>query len=106
MGVGVAGGVEPVAAAVFAVVGGIEEFADEFFVIVRGLVSDEGGDVFGGRGEAGEVEGETACEGGAIGFLVGLEADFLEFGEDEGVDGVADRLGGGGGLWGCGGAAR
>ncbi len=76
--------------------GGHEAVDEEFDGVWRGI-GGEGIDFGGGRGEAGEVEGESAEEGGAIGFVGGLEALFFEFGEDEAVDGVFGGWGGGGG---------
>ena len=90
VGIGVAGGVEPVAAHVFAVALGFEEAGDEFFVGVGGGVGEEGVDFLEGGREAGEVEGDAADEGFFGSFGGGGEIVFGEFGLDEVVYWISD----------------
>ena len=68
VGVGVAGGVEPVEGHPFAEVRAGEQAVDEFLVGVGVFVGDEGFDFGGGGRQAGEVEREAADERAAVGF--------------------------------------
>ena len=88
VGVGVAGDVEPVAAAVLAPLLGVHEAIDEVFIGLGVFVVDEGFDEGGIGRQAGEVEAEAAGEGAAVGFGGGREAGGFELGQDEGVDGL------------------
>lgn len=83
-GVGVADEVEPFAPPSFAVGGGGEQTFDEGVEGVGGGVGEEGGDLFRGGGEAGEVVGGTADEGAAVrgGGVIGWVGSV-----EEGVDG-------------------
>ena len=89
VGIGEAGGVEPVEGHAFAEMGGVEEAIDEAVVGVGAVVGEEGVDFGEGGREACEVEGEAADEGGFIGFGGGGEAFGFELGEDELVDRVS-----------------
>ena len=90
VGIGVAGGIEPEPGAVFAPGGRVHEAADVVVVGFLGFVADEGLDFLGLGGEAGQVEGDAACEGSAVGFRGGFEAHGFELRGDEGVDGIPD----------------
>ena len=93
VGIGVAGGVEPEAGAVFAVLGGGEVAVDELFVGVGGGVGEEGFDVGGLGRETGEIEGEAAGEGAAVGFGSRGETGGFDAGEQELVEGAAGPAG-------------
>ena len=88
--VGVAGGVEPVAAAVLAPVRRRQQPVDVLLVGVGRLVVDERLDVFRAGRQAGEVERQAAGEGAAVGLGGGGEAFLLRARQDERVDRVAD----------------
>ena len=88
-GFGEANEVEPVAAPALAVVGRGEEAVDHGFVDARGGIGEEGGDLGGGRGQAGEVEGDAPQEGGFVGGGRRGEAVGFQICEEEGVDGRA-----------------
>ncbi len=87
-GIGVAGDIEPVAGPAFAVAGGVEELFDGGGVVFGGGVLEEGVDLLGGGGEAGEVIVEPAEERARVGWGCGLGLGGFEFSEDELVDGV------------------
>ena len=74
VGIGIAGGVEPVAAPTFAVVGRGEEAVDLLAVGVGALVGHEGVDFGRGGREANEVEGESPEEGSFVGRRRGTDA--------------------------------
>jgi hypothetical protein len=95
VGIGVTGDIEPVSGHTFAEAWGGEQPVDQAFVGAGRAVGDEGIDFLRGRRETGEVEGESADEGGGFGFGGGLEANLLEAGVDEAVDGVRGGAEGG-----------
>ena len=67
-----AGDIEPVAGPAFAKVGRGQQLVDEGFG--RSLTGDKGLDFDGGWGQSGEVVGETANEGSAVGGRAGHES--------------------------------
>jgi hypothetical protein len=95
--------VEPVLGPAFAETGRGEEAVDDFFVGVWAGVGEEGVALGGGRGEAGEVEGDATQQGDLFGLGIGVQAVLFEAGEHKGVDrvvdpgGVFDGRGGGAG---------
>ena len=92
-GIGVASGIEPVAAPAFAVGWGSEEAIDDAGEGLWGDIGDEVADFLWGRGEAGEVVSGAAEEGFAGGVWGWEELLGFEFGEDESIDaGEAPRL--------------
>ena len=74
MAVGVAGEVEPVAGPAFAVLGASQEAVDDGGEGLGGRIRDEGGQLFGRRGEAGEVNRNATEESAFVGGDVGGEA--------------------------------
>ena len=77
MGVGVAGGIEPEAGAVFAVMGGSEVSVDESFV--GNLAAFELFDLLDFWWQSGEVEGKAANEASGGGLLLAVGDDFVDF---------------------------
>ena len=94
VGVTEAGGVEPVAAHVFAVVGRGQQSFDHFFVGVGRAVLEEGIDFRDGGGQACEVEGDAANEGHAIGCGRWSQLLCGQLSADEAIDVVAAAVGG------------
>ena len=90
MGVGIAGGVEPVAGAVLAPARRVEQPVDQLLVGVGRRVVDERLDELGRRRQAGEVEAQPAGERPAVGLGGRAQAVRLELRQDEPVDRVAD----------------
>ena len=88
--VGISGQVEPMSSPTFAKVRGTEKVFDELLVSVGAGVRNEAPDLIGSRGETDKIEIETADECGFVRFARGLEAFFLETGEDEIIDGIAN----------------
>ena len=90
--VGIAGGVEPVAGAVFAVGRKGHQFVDErgeLRVAEAGAVLGQMSGQQGGRGrQAGDVEADAADERGGVGFGGRLQAGGVELGAHEPVDRV------------------
>ena len=78
------------AAPAFAIVRGGEEAVDEGFVRGGIGVGDEGSNGFGGGRKTGEIEGDAADEGRAVGGGRRLHAVFAQLGQDENIDGVTD----------------
>ncbi len=81
--------VEPVPPPALAVLRRGEQAVDHFVVGVGRVVGDEGGDLFGSRRQAGEVEGGAAQQCDLIGGRGGLDLLGFELGENELVDGIA-----------------
>ena len=73
VGVGIAGGVEPVPSPALAVVRAGQEPVDQLLVGVGASVGEEGVDLLGRRREADEVEAQAADEGGPVGLGRGLQ---------------------------------
>ena len=105
LGVGVAGGVEPVAGPAFAVMGRGEQAVDGAFddaghgtrglalahghrVVGEGrvIIAGEGVDLDARGRQADQVVGKAAQQGFAVGGRAGLEALLVELSHDEGVD--------------------
>ena len=73
----------------FAVVGTGEEAINKLLPGLRIVGVEEGLSFFGGREEAGEIEGEAADESGALGRRGGCDVRTLEAGIDESIDGIS-----------------
>ena len=86
--VGIAGVVEPIAGALLAISGPGQKRIDQVLIGLRRGVVHEGADFGGGGQQAGQVKRYAADEGSSVGFRRGVQAFFLETGEDEGVDGI------------------
>ena len=84
--VGIAREVEPLHGHALAELRQGEEAIHLFLVGVGGLVGEEGIEFGGGGRESGEVEGDAAQQGGAVGFGRGLEAFAFEAGQHQAVD--------------------
>ena len=93
VGVGVAGGVEPLHGHALAVARRREQPVDGLLVGVGGVVVQEVGELDRGRGHAGEVEGDAAQQGRAVGLVGRGQALGLEPPQHEAVDVVAGPLG-------------
>ena len=93
VGVGVAGGVEPLDGHPLAVARRREQPVDGLLVGVGGIVVQEVGELDRGRGHAGEVEGGAAQQGRAVRLAGRGQARFLEPPQHEAVDGVPGPLG-------------
>ncbi len=93
VGVGVAGGVEPLDGHALAVARRREQPVDGVLVGVGGVVVQEVGELDRGRGHAGEVEGGAAQQGCAVGLVGRGQALGLETPQHEVVDVVARPLG-------------
>lgn len=91
-GIGVAGEVEPEASPLLAIAGGIEQAVDQALVGAGPVVVEERVDLFWRGGQAGEVEGRAAKQGGAAGFWRERDVAIFEFAEKESVDGIADAV--------------
>ena len=90
VGVGVARGIEPVLAPSLAVSGAGQQAIDEPLVGVRAGVVDERRDLVGRRRQAGQVEGQAADQGGAVGVGAEGQPAVLERPLDEAIDRTAD----------------
>ena len=88
--VGIAGDIEPVAAPAFAEGRRREETFDELLGRLRILIGDEGGDLGGGRLVADERERQATDDDLAAGLRIEPEFGFLELGQDEAVEWLAD----------------
>ena len=86
-GIGETGDVEPVPTPAFAVLGRGEEAVDDFGKALGGVVGEKGRDFVGGGREAGQVVCGAAQEGEFLRGRGGGEVFFLQFGEDEAVEG-------------------
>ena len=93
VGVGVAREIEPLHGHALAVMRRVEQTIDLLLVGVGRLVGEERRDLFGSGRQAGEVEGDAAEQGDAVGFGRGLQAFGFEPGEDEVVDRIRDPRG-------------
>ena len=80
--------IQPVLRHFLAIVRACKEAVDEVFVGLWRLVIDECLNFGIGRREAGQVEGQSADEGAAVGLRAWLETDFGEVALDQKVDGV------------------
>ena len=87
-GFGEAHDIEPLAAPVFAIVGAGEQPVDQPFVRIGLGIGDEGRDLGGGGGEAGEIVLESADQLAATGGRSGGEPATFEVGLEKRVDGV------------------
>ena len=88
-----AGHVQPVPAPALAVVGGGQQPLDDLPEGVRRRVADEGVDLLGGRGQAGQVEGGAPDELAAVGGPQRLKPLLLDLREHEAVDVVLGPVG-------------
>ena len=84
--------VEPVLGPPFAVPRAGQEPIDQPLVGVRPVVAEEGLDLLGRRGEAGQVEGHATDQRGRVGLGGGDEAHLLQARQDEAIDRVPDPL--------------
>ena len=65
---------------------GVEQAVDESFPGTRAVVTQEGGDLFGGRGQAGEIETDPADERSTIGGWRGRQPAGGQSGQNEAID--------------------
>ena len=87
VGVGVAGGIQPIEGHAFAEVGTGQQAVDESAVGVWFLVMNEGFDFGGGRGQAGQVQRHATDEGVTVGFGRRSQAGFGQLSGDPVIDG-------------------
>ena len=87
-GVSITREIQPAAGLVLAVGRGCEEAVGEAVIGIRRNIADKGVHLIRTRGKPGQIEGETAGEGGAIRFRLGLEAFVSQSVPDEGIDRV------------------
>ena len=88
--VGIAGDVEPVTAPAFAESRRAEETVDKFLGGLRITVGDEGGDLGGRRLVTGKRERQATDDDFATGLRIEAEPGFLELGQDEAIERLAD----------------
>ena len=93
IGIRIAGGVEPVMGPVFAPVRRLQQVIHEAFVSLRCAVLDEGVHVGRRRRQAGQVQAEPPGQGSPIGFRRRRQTLFLQLGENEAIDAVANPTG-------------
>ena len=86
MGVAVAGGVEPEPGHVLAVARRVEQPVHELLISLVRAIGQEGIDLLGRRGQAGQVEEDAADQGRRVGLGRGVQPLGLEPGQDETVD--------------------
>ena len=88
VGVRVADGIEPVSRAMLAVARTGQQPIDQVLVGFRRVVSDERRNIFGRGGQAGQVEGDAADQGVAIGLRIGSQSLLFQPRDDESIDRV------------------
>ena len=88
--VGIASGVQPVAAAVFTPPLGLQQLVHELLVRVRRGVVHERFHEFRRRRQAGQVQAQSPGQRAAIGFGSRFQTVLLQLGQDKGVDRIAD----------------
>ena len=89
VGVGIANEIKPDAGPALAVGGALEELIDELFPCVGTVVAEEGFDLLGSWGEAGDFERESSEKREAVGLRSGLEVLASHGLEQEAVNLVA-----------------
>ena len=89
VGVGIAGGIEPVAGPMFAPLRRLHQPLDELLIGIRRFVVDERLDHLRRRRQAGQIETQPPGQGAAIGLGGGLQTPLLQSGQDEAIDRVA-----------------
>ena len=69
-----------------------QQAIDHLFVGIGRFVGEECRNLFGRRRQAGQIEGQAANQRGAVGFLRRIDACFFHFGENQGIDGIANPV--------------